>query len=68
MWIIVSFIQENSVEEKWVLLDDCKCFWPPYRESKLKYAIGEKSEVRDDWVAHPIRVFNKNKRYGIYIE
>lgn len=56
------------VPEKWVVFDDRQCFWPPYRESKLKYAIAEKSEVGDDWAAHPIRVMNKNKRYGLYIE
>lgn len=60
------FTEEDSVEvvpKKWIL-QGCKCYWPPYRGSKLKSAIADMQDVGSNWNLHPIRLIGNNKIYG----
>lgn len=66
MWVIVIFVQENSVECVpliWII-ENTKCYWPPYKGSKLKSAIAMCEEPEDSWIVHNVRRINENKKYG----
>lgn len=66
MWAIVIFINENSVEcvpLNWIVQNN-KCYWPPYKGSKLNSAIAICEEPEDNWILHKVRRINENKTYG----
>lgn len=64
---MVVFIDEdevNVVPNIWLTDGDTKCYWPPYRDSKLSKAIKARWPSQEQWPLYAVRVLSKHDDYS----
>lgn len=67
-WIIVHFIEENTVEAvpiNW--LEGNQCYWPSLNSKRCREAIQACHEPEHDWILYKIRKLGGGRIYGEYI-
>ncbi|KAF5301648.1 hypothetical protein FQA39_LY10695 [Lamprigera yunnana] len=66
-WTVIKFIEDNTVQAvltRWILNND-KCFWPPYLQDRLIQSIKRCEHQMDNWPVYEIKIF-RNSTYCDY--
>ncbi|KAF5283700.1 hypothetical protein FQA39_LY17248 [Lamprigera yunnana] len=64
-WIVIKFIEDNTVQAvptRWILNND-KCFWPPYPQDRLIQSIKRCEHQMDNWLVYEIKIFCNSTYY-----
>ncbi|KAF5302229.1 hypothetical protein FQA39_LY10268 [Lamprigera yunnana] len=64
-WTVIKFIEDNTVQvvpTRWILNND-KCFWPPYPQDRLIQSIKRCEHQMDNWPVYEIKIFHNSTYY-----
>lgn len=63
MWLVVKFIEENSVEVvpgTWYITEDKMCAWPHNEKRSAIYSfIKSKCYPKDNWKMYPVKILGQ---------
>ena len=66
-YAVVAFDDDNEVSvvpSIWLTDGETKCYWPPYRDSKLSKAIKARYPPQEQWSQYTARVLSKTGKFS----